>query len=114
MTSQGSPYQRFQRAVRTGNPLLVRTAAAELPRIGIPEAAMMLLVVLRAEPDKYERMALRWLAKLSTEAVELDLVGLAQAATALAALPAEPGARAVLAEVCRDAGLPDAARVFGG
>ena len=50
MTSHGSPYARFQRALATGNLNVVRAAAAELPRIGVAEAAAMLLVILRAEP----------------------------------------------------------------
>ena len=69
------------------------------------------MVILRAEPDRYERQRARWLAKLATEGRDVGLGGLAQAAVALEALPREPGARAVLAEVCRDAGEPEAARV---
>ena len=32
MTSQGGAYKRFRRALDTGNLLLIRTAAAELPQ----------------------------------------------------------------------------------
>src|SRR5438045_162077 len=103
MTSRGSPYQRFRRAVQIGNPMLVRAAPAELPRIGLAEAAAILLVIERAEPERYERTARRWLAKLTAEA-DVDLAGIAAAAIALEALPQEPGARGQLAEVCRSAG----------
>jgi len=34
---KGSPSRRLQQALETGNPLLVRTAAAELPRVGLPQ-----------------------------------------------------------------------------
>jgi hypothetical protein len=33
MTSQGSPYARFRRALKTRNLTIIRAAAAELPRI---------------------------------------------------------------------------------
>ena len=100
-----------QRALQIGNPMLVRAAAAELPRIGLADAAAILLVIERAEPARYERAAIRWLAKLAAEA-DVDLAGLVAAAIALEALPRELGARGQLAEVCRSAGLGDAARVF--
>ena len=114
MTSQGNPYSRFQRAVATGNLALVRATAAELPRIGVAEAAAMLLVIERAAPESYQRAALRWLAMLCAErSSAIDLLGIAQAAAALDALPnRRPAACAALAAVCERAGLRDAARVF--
>src|SRR5215208_4558910 len=88
MTSQGDPWSRFQRALTTGNLTLVRAAAAELPRIGVAEAAAMLLVIERADPETYPRAALRWLAMLCEERQSsIDLLGVAQAAAALDALP---------------------------
>lgn len=111
-TSSSSASQRFRRALAIGNPRLVRSAAAELPDIGIAEAAAILLVIERTEPENYERAALRWLAKLSSEGQDVDLSCVAQAATALEALPHHPGARASLAEVCRKARLAEAASVF--
>ena len=114
MTSSGSPYARFQRALATGNMTLVRTAAAELPRIGVAEAAAMLLVIQRADPGQYERAAIRWLGRLCLERTRIDLADLSEAAAALDALPADPArARPLLAEVCRRAGQPQAASVFG-
>jgi thioredoxin-like negative regulator of GroEL len=112
MTNQGSAARRFQRALAIGNPRLVRAAAAELPDIGLAEAAAILLVIERTEPENYEHTALRWLAKLATEAPHVDFSGLAHAATALEALPHEPAARATLAEICTTAGRPEAAAVF--
>jgi hypothetical protein len=114
MTRHSGASQRFQRALASGNPRLVRSAAAGLPDIGIAEAAAILLVIERTEPENYERTALRWLAKLTTAGQHVDLSGVAQAATALEALPREPAARATLAEVCGTAGLPEAAAVFAG
>jgi hypothetical protein len=112
MTSHSGAARRFRRALASGNPRLVRSAAAELPAIGIAEAAAILLVIERTEPENFERTALLWLAKLTTEGPHVDLSGVAQAAIALEALPREPAARATLAEVCRTAGLPEVASVF--
>jgi hypothetical protein len=33
VTSHGSAYSRFQRALKTGNLILIRNAAGELPRV---------------------------------------------------------------------------------
>jgi hypothetical protein len=104
--------QRFHHALATANPRLMRSVAAELPSIGIAEAAAMLLVIERTEPDRYESTALHWLARLATEADRIDLPSLARAAEALDALPRQPTARATLADVCRDAGVPEAAAAF--
>lgn len=113
MTSSGSPYARFQRALATGNLTLVRTAAAELPRIGVAEAAAMLLVIERADPGQYERAAIRWLGRLCLERTHVDLEDLSRAAAALEVLPEDPeAARPLLAEVCRRAGQEQAAAVF--
>jgi HEAT repeat protein len=114
MTSSGSPYARFQRALATGNLNVIRAAAAELPRIGIAEAAAILLVILRAEPAQYERAAVRWLGRLCLERGRVGLADLSRAAAALDALPDRPqAARPALAEVCRRAGQERAAAVFG-
>ena len=104
--------QRFQRALAIGNPRLVRSAAAELPDIGIAEASAILLVIEQTEPENYEHTALRWLAQLATDAQDVRLGDVAHAAMALDALPRQPIARTILANVCRRAGLPEAASVF--
>jgi len=114
MTSQGNPYSRFQRALASGNVTLVRAAAADLPRIGVAEAAAMLLVIEQAEPQTYQRAARRWVAMVCEDRQStIDLLGIAQAAAALDALPSRrPAACAALAAVCERAGLKDTARVF--
>ncbi len=58
---KGGSYANLQRAIATGNPLLVRSAAAELARpISLPDALSICLVLLRGERERYEaRQALR-------------------------------------------------------
>jgi hypothetical protein len=115
VTSQGSAFQRFRRAIATGNLTIIRAEAAELPRIGLAEAAAILLVIADRDPDSYDRAAIRWLGKLCHERTEAGLADVARAAQALTALRAEPaGARAALAELCARAGVADAAAVFRG
>jgi hypothetical protein len=113
MTSSGSPYARFQRALATGNIDVIRGAAAELPRIGIAEAAAILLVIVRSAPEQYERAAVRWLGRFCLERTRVDLEDLSRAAAALVALPDRPeAARSLLADVCARAGQSQAAAVF--
>jgi|SRR5215216_7761724 len=115
VTSQGNPYSRFQRAVAIGNLALIRATAAELPRIGVAEAAAMLLVIERAAPESYQRAALRWLAMLCNERrARVDLAAISEAAAALNELPRQSTANATLAAICERVGLRDAARVFAG
>ena len=82
MTSSGSPYARFRRALATGNLAMVRAAAAELPQVDLADALEICALMADAEPERYERAALRWLARFTLE----GRVTLAQVALAVAAL----------------------------
>jgi hypothetical protein len=66
----------------------------------------MLLVIEKADPERFELAARRWLAMLCEDRQSaVDLLGLAQAAVALDALPTRrPAACAALATVCQRAG----------
>ena len=67
MTSQGSPYARFKRALLTKNLALIESAARELPHISI-EDALRILVVMGAKRDpRYSRAAARWAARVAAE-----------------------------------------------
>jgi hypothetical protein len=113
MNEPADPYDEWRRALGTGDLRRIRAAAAELPRIGIAEAAAMLLVIERAEPDTYERAAKRWVGMLCLQRAKVTLEDIAQAAMALEALPQTPEtARRVLGDICRQAELPDVAKVF--
>jgi hypothetical protein len=73
MGESGSPYARFRRAVGTGNLLLVRAAAAELPQIGLDDALDVLELIGRVEPGRYGRAAARWVARAVLEHSDIDL-----------------------------------------
>jgi hypothetical protein len=90
VTSDGSPYTRFRRALETGNELLVITAARELPQVGLEDALRICLVFRDGDPDRYERAAVRWLGRFALEAHGVTIDALRIAADALDALPERP------------------------
>jgi hypothetical protein len=90
MTSQGSPYGRFRRALEQGNLQLVRAAAGELPTIRLDDALRVCLLIRDRDPQRYERAALRWVARFAVEAGAATLGDVQAAAHALARLPSEP------------------------
>ncbi len=87
MTSDGTPYSRFRRALETGNPALVTAAALELPRIALDDALRICLVLRGSDTERYERAAVRWLGRFALEARGVTINDLRQAADALALLP---------------------------
>lgn len=87
MTSEGSPYARFRRALETGNELLVLTTARELPQISLDDALRICLVLRDGDRSRYERAAVRWLGRFALEARAVTMRDLRSAAAALDALP---------------------------
>jgi hypothetical protein len=87
MTSEGSPYARFRRALDTGNEILVLDAARELPQIALEDALRICLVLRDGDPSRYDRAAVRWLGRFALEARAATIADLRAAAGALATLP---------------------------
>jgi hypothetical protein len=108
VTSSGSPHARFQRALATGNSALVTAAAADLPQISLADA-LAICLVLRAEPERYARAAVRWHGRLCLEARGIGAGDAQLAFSCLQALPTRAGKTAgrALAEVCRAHGLAE-------
>jgi hypothetical protein len=109
LTSQGSPYTIFKRALRRGDLAGIRAAAAELPRVPLDDAFAICLLILEQQPTRYERAALRWLGRLLAERHHLALRHAELTAGHLAALadPARARSAAVaLAALAGDLGLP--------
>jgi hypothetical protein len=90
VTSDGSPYSRFKRALANGNLLMIRAAAAELPRIGLRDALEICLVVRGQDGDRFERAAVRWLGRFALEARDVTIEAIQAAAAALDAMPQQP------------------------
>ena len=87
MTSDGSAYARFRRALDTGNELLVLTAARELPQVALDDALRICLVLRDGDRRRYDRAAVRWLGRFALEARAVTIRDLRAAAAALDALP---------------------------
>jgi hypothetical protein len=90
VTSQGSAYGRFRRALDTGNAHLALAAAADLEHVGLADALELLVLILESEPSKFERAALRWHGRYCREVSDVDL---AEAQAVLACLAGRRGTR---------------------
>jgi hypothetical protein len=68
VTSQGSPYGRFRRALDRGNALQALSAAAELEHVGIVDALELVLLLAQDEDERrFHRAAVRWHARYCRE-----------------------------------------------
>jgi hypothetical protein len=116
VTSQGSAYARFRRALDTGNLTLVRAAAAELPHVDLADA-LRVCWLLREEPDAYEKAVIRWLGRFCLEQRRVTLEQVEAALAAFEDLPlhGEP-ALARLRTLCdaRDSGRAGRSRTSRG
>src|SRR5690349_1840649 len=89
MTSEGSPITQLRRAIRSGDLLLVRAAAATT-RVDLEDAFAILLLIARHEPDRYDAALVRWIGRLRGELPKLTPHQLELVSTSLAALPMRP------------------------
>lgn len=106
MTSDGNAYARFRRALEAGNELQVLAAARELPYIALDDALRICLVLRDGDHGRYERAAVKWVARFALEASGVTLHALRTAANTLDALPASPSeAMEQLQQLCLDHGL---------
>lgn len=96
MTSSGSAYARFRRALQTGNLTLVRSAAAELPAVSLDDALHVCVLLRDREPERYERAAVRWIARFCVERVDVSIEDVDEASKAFALMREDPE-RALLA-----------------
>lgn len=102
MTSSGSPHARFRRALSTGNMHIIRAAAAELPIVNLGDALSVCVAIARAEPARFERAALRWVARYCVERPTATIGDVSAAAAAFEQMRSDPeGALVVLQRLCR-------------
>jgi hypothetical protein len=110
VTSQGHTYAQFQRALKTGNPVLALEAARELTHVTL-EDALGLCLVLRQDRGRYQRAAARWLARYHAEVEAVTLTEIREVADLMAAVPVHgAGPTAQLAERFEQRGLYRCAR----
>lgn len=72
VTSQGHPYARFRHALATGNARIAEAAARDLQHVGLADA-LELALLYRDDPERYERAAARWIARLIAERPKIQL-----------------------------------------
>jgi hypothetical protein len=105
LTSGGSPYTRFQRALATEDIALVRAAAAELPHVGLGDA-LKIVWLYREDDQLYERAAVRWIGRFALEAPAATLEDVQTALSAFGAVAIGfPDALTELANLWRDCGI---------
>jgi hypothetical protein len=90
VTSQGSAYMRFRRALDRRNVTDALSAAAELQFVGLAEALALTLLLADEEPEKFDRAAVRWHVRFVSDSKN---VGLRESLAVLALLAAIPGNR---------------------
>jgi hypothetical protein len=106
VSSQGSPYSRFTRALRTGNLALVRAAAGELPSVRLDDALLIACLIEEQDGERYESAAVRWLGRFALECPTVRIEDLREGAVAFEALTENPdGARRALVDLCARHGL---------
>jgi hypothetical protein len=72
MMSQGHPYARFRHALATGNVRIAEAAARDVEHIALRDA-LELCLLYRDDPERYERSAARWIARLIAERPKIHL-----------------------------------------
>jgi hypothetical protein len=101
MTSQGTAHGRFTRAVRDRNLLTPRSPPARSAELSLPDALAFCLLLVQADPARFDRATARWYARLVLEApgIRADEAALALlAAQGLAGLKT----REISALTCHD------------
>jgi hypothetical protein len=113
VSSTGSPYARFRRAIAAGSLPLVHAAAAELPHVDLEDALRICLLMSAQDDARFERAAVRWLARASLETPTMRLEDLRMGLIAFEAMPYNPSAaQQTLAALCTTHQLDKAARVL--
>jgi len=73
MTSEGRPYARFRRALDVRSVMQAEIAAQELGQLGLLDALDYITLLALEAPERYDRAARKWLARLLAESPALTL-----------------------------------------
>lgn len=114
VTSQGSAYHRFRRALDRGNVTEALSSASELQHVGLAEALELCLLLRDKEPKRFSRAALRWHGRYCREVdVSLEEAQAILAALVLLAGDRKRNAAHALAELVYRRGLERPCEVLG-
>jgi hypothetical protein len=86
VTPQGSPHGRFTRAIQQRNHWAAESSLRELGSVSLEAALGHADLLAEQKPEKLERAAVRWQARLETESTFLTLAESQLALAALASL----------------------------
>ncbi len=67
MTSEGSSYARYQRALQRRNLAEAEAAAHDLPRLSLDDALQLVHLYAERSSPKFDRAALRWVERYVVE-----------------------------------------------
>jgi hypothetical protein len=90
VTSSGASYHHFRRALQTQDLVLIRAAAAQLPQVRLDDALEVCVLLRDREPERYERAAVRWIARFCVEREQVSVEDVTQAGTAFALMRTDP------------------------
>jgi hypothetical protein len=77
---------------------IIRSAASELPHVDVADALEVCIAIRRPEPDRFDRAALRWLARFRVERREVTLAESQRATWAFENIADEPAALETLSD----------------
>ena len=114
MTSEGTPYGRFRRALDRRQPTAALSAAAELPQVSLTDALELLLLLCDADRPRFDRAALRWHGRYCRETRNVNVNEAAAVLALLGGLAGHSSAVAAraLAELLYGRDLEQAARIL--
>jgi hypothetical protein len=102
MTSQGTAYGRFRRAIERGQLFHAELAARELGSLTLADALDLLALIAVDDCSRFDRAALRWHSRFVSEARGLRLWESHLVLGALIALPEDAAtARGIVTGVAR-------------
>jgi hypothetical protein len=81
---------------------IIRAAAAELPQVNLGDALAVCMAMSQAEPARFDRAAVRWLARFCVERPAATVADVRAAAAAFQKMPRAPErALVALQALCR-------------
>ena len=106
MTSQGSAYGRFQRAITRGHLMHAELAAREVGWLNLADALAVTVLIAKHDASRFGRAAARWHSRFAAEAKGIEAWESRLVLTALEALPHdEELALAIIDRVARVHGI---------
>ncbi len=113
VSTKGRPQRWFERAARARDLAGALVEADALRPLGLPYALALVVLMGETRDARFDRAAVRWVARLTLERSTVGVADVRAAVAALEALADEPrAAREALTALCEGHGLPQVARLL--